>query len=116
MGCLPVISLPTEVDAFNVHLLRDAVLEVCAESTSVVVVDMTATTFIDAAAIGVLLPLGKRLHDSGGELRLVVSGAQVQRLLVLEVIRMNRFSRTFPNLTEALATDRLHLTHYAEAA
>jgi anti-anti-sigma factor len=116
MGGLPIISLPAEVDVLNIHLLRDAVLEARAEGASVVVVDMTMTTYIGAAAIGVLLPLATRLHNSGGELRLVIGGAGMPQRLLIEVYQLNRFSRIFTNMTEVLA-DALHQpVRYAHAA
>jgi anti-anti-sigma factor len=103
---LPAISLPAEVDTLNVGLLRDAVFQVCLENPPVVIVDMTKNTYIDAGTIGVLLPLAKRLRDSGAELRLLLGSARVPRRLVLEVFPLNQFSRIVETMAEALANDR----------
>jgi anti-anti-sigma factor len=103
---LPVITLPDEVDAANVGQLRDTVLEVSAEDPSVVIVDMTETTYIDASTIGVLLPLAKRLHDSGGELRVVLGSAPMPRHLLLEMFQLNQFSRIVTDMEEAVAGPR----------
>jgi anti-anti-sigma factor len=112
-GGLPVVSLPAEVDIANTDLLRSALLEVCT-GDSVVVVDMTITTLLTAAGVGILAPIGKRLQDAGGELRLVVGNARVQ--LVLELLKMDRLFRTFTNLPEALASDRRDPLSYDQAA
>ncbi len=114
MGGLPVVSLPAEVDVNNAHLLRGALIHACREGGPVVVVDMTATTFIDARVIGVLASLRKRMHDAGGELRLVVRSAKLLRLL--RVTHQDRLFRIFPNLDEAVTTDRPHQEPSARAA
>lgn len=102
IGNLPIVSLPAEIDIANAHLLRSALQKVCSEG-SVVVADMTITTLLTAAGIGVLAPIGKRMQDSGGELLLVVSNAKIR--FILEVLKLDGLFRIFTTLSEALAAD-----------
>lgn len=113
LGGLQVVSPPGEVDIANAHLLRSALLEACT-GASVVIVDMTMTTHFGAAGIGVLVSIGKQLQDAGGELRLVVRNAHVQR--ILEVVKIDQMFRIFMNLHEALAIDRRDPLPYGQAA
>ena len=109
----PVVSVPAEVDLLNDHLLRSALLKVCT-GTAVVIVDMTSTSHFSAAAIGALVTNGKRLQDSGGELRLVVGSAHLQR--VLKAVKVDQMFPISPTLAEALASDRRDPLPHAEAA
>jgi anti-anti-sigma factor len=112
-GGLPVVSLPAEVDVANEHLLRSTLLEVCT-GDSVVVVDMSITTHLAAAGVGMLYVIGSRLQAGGGELLLVAEDAQVQR--VLDVLEVDQLFPIFTNLPEALASDRRHALSYDQAA
>jgi anti-sigma B factor antagonist len=103
IGDLPVVSLPAEVEITNSHLLHDALEKVCSAG-SLVIVDMTATTFLDASGVGAVVPIGNMLQAEGGELRLVVGSAFVQR--VLKLLDVHLMFRTYTNLVEALADDR----------
>jgi anti-anti-sigma factor len=111
-GGLPVVSLPAEVDIANAELLRDALLEVCV-GPSVVIADMSSTSLLTAAAVGVLAPIGKRLHDDGGELRLVVRSERVR--LVLDVLKLDQLFPIFSSLPEAVDQD-CGLLRYGRAA
>lgn len=113
MSGFPVISVPAEVNIVNDHLLRNALLKVCT-GTAVVIVDMTSTSHFSAAGIGALVTNGKRLRDSGGELRLVVGSAHVQR--VLEALKIDQMLPISSTLAEALASDRRDPLPYAKAA
>lgn len=97
-GGVPVVSAPAEVDIMNTDLLRDALLDVCAMST-IVIVDMTATTFFDAGATGVLFSVAKKLRDSGGELRVVARHTRVRK--VLGVLKLDHAVPVFTTLTAA---------------
>lgn len=113
VGDLPVVSLPAVVDCANAHLLRSALQKACTAG-SIVVVDMTSTTFLDAAGVGAVAPIGTWLRETGGELRLVVRCNLVQRLL--ETLSVHRMFRTYTNLVDALASDRPDPLPYASAA
>ncbi len=112
-GGVPIVSLPAEIDLVNAHLLGSALHEVCI-GDSVVVADMTVTTLLTAAGLGILVPAGKRLQDAGGELRLVVPNAHVQR--VLHALKVDQLLHIFTNLPEAVVSDRRDPLSYDQAA
>jgi anti-sigma B factor antagonist len=70
-------------------MVSDALLGVLEQGVQGVVLDMTATTFCDCAAVRVLVQAHKHAAARGVELRLAVSGAAVRRVLaLLEADRM----------------------------
>jgi len=113
MGGLPIVSLPAEVDIANAHLVRSALEEECT-GDSVVVADMTMTTLLTAAGVNILVVMGTGLRDAGGELRLVVESAAVQR--VLEVLKIDQLLRIFPSLPDALGGEGEESLSYGRAA
>jgi anti-anti-sigma factor len=113
MGHLPVVALPAEVDILNAHLLHAALLEACI-GAPVVVVDMTATTHIDASGFNVLVTFRNLLRRVDGELRLVIRSAHVRR--VMGVIGLDQIFRIFTDLDEALPGDRSRALPYERAA
>lgn len=66
-----------------------------------VVVDLSAVTFIDSMALGVLLGASNRLRRHGGNLRLVVPGPQLRR--VFEIAQLDRVFSLDRTREDALA-------------
>ena len=59
---LVVVSLAGELDLYNAHAVREALLECCAETPDRLVVDLSEVKFIDSTALGVL-DRGAQPHD-----------------------------------------------------
>jgi anti-anti-sigma factor len=78
-----------------------ALLGVLEREVPGVVLDMTATTFCDCAAVRVLVQGHKRASARGIELRLAVGGAAVRRVLAL--LEADRLLAVYPDLAAALA-------------
>jgi anti-sigma B factor antagonist len=110
---IPVVSVPAEVDINNVYLLRSALFET-ATGSSVVVVDMTTTTFIDATGINALVAISNRLQPVGGEIRLAIGTERLRDML--QLLGLDHLFRIFTNLNEALRGDWSDSVPYAEAA
>jgi anti-sigma B factor antagonist len=72
-----------------------------APGTWVVIADMTATTFCDSAGIGTLVRAHKQATANGTELRLLLPGPAVLRVLTIQVI--NAVLPIYHSLEEALA-------------
>jgi hypothetical protein len=98
VGGLPVVFTPEEIDLVNADQLLHALLLATADAT-VVVVDMTATTFCDASTIDTLEWVNRQLKGHDGELRVIPAA------LAPPAIRATRAEQPFPiyaNLLEAL--------------
>ncbi len=58
-----VVSLAGELDLYNAHEVREALLECCAESPNRLVVDLSGVKFIDSTALGVLIEARTKLAE-----------------------------------------------------
>jgi anti-sigma B factor antagonist len=98
---MPVVITPEEIDITNADGLRGALLRAAAQGRRTYVVDMTRTRFCDSAGIHALLGAHSRARAEGGEVRLVVTGPAVRRILAIMAI--DRLMPVFERLDEALA-------------
>ena len=60
--------------------LKDALQDAIAAGARRIVIDMTATRFIDSTTLGVILGASKRLRPRGGELVLVIDHASIRKI------------------------------------
>ena len=72
-----------ELDLFTAPRLQEALLEGIEHGARRVVVDLSAVTFIDSTALGVLIGVGKRLLRARGSLGIICPQGGVRRLLEL---------------------------------
>lgn len=91
---LPVVSGPAEIDIANAGQLRAALLAATAQGHATIVVDLTETSFCDTSGLQVLVLAHRRAAAEGGELRLVVRSATLQRLFSLTGV-----DHVIPNFT-----------------
>jgi len=98
---IPVVTTPAAIDISNVDELRVALLSATAAGYATIVADMSATGFCDSAAFRELERAHQRAVAEGGEIRLVISNAQLLR--PFEVTGSRIPMRTFPALAAALA-------------
>lgn len=98
---VPVMATPEEIDITNADGLRAALLESAAHGHGRFVVDMSRTQFCDTAGLHALVGAHKRALAGGGEMRLVVSSAAVQRIFA--ITGLDRVIPNFTSLREALA-------------
>ena len=95
---VPVVTTPEQVDITNADGLRAALLESARHGR--LVVDMGRTEFCDTAGLHALVAAHKRALAEGGELRLVVAGAAVQRIFA--ITGLDRVIPSFTSVQEAL--------------
>lgn len=95
-----VISVSGESDLYGAESLRDH-LFAAADSSSVVIVDLSETTFVDSMTLGVLLGALKRHRSLGVTLRLVAADGPVRR--VLELTMLDRIFAIDGTQADALA-------------
>lgn len=98
---VPVVITPEEIDITNAGALRAALLRAGAQGRKTYVVDMTRTRFCDSAGLHALLGAHRRAQAEGGEVRFVVTGPGVRR--VLAIMAVDRVIPVFGRLDEALA-------------
>jgi anti-anti-sigma factor len=99
---VPVVITPEEIDIINADGLRAALLRAAAQGRTTYVVDMTRTRFCDSAGLQALIGAHRRARAEGGEVRFVVTGPAVRRILAIMAI--DRLIPVFDHLDEALAS------------
>lgn len=71
-----------------------------AESPSTVILDLSDATFLDSAALGVLVRGMKRCRQMGGDLRLCAIPAPIR--MIFELTRLDKAFLIFPTAQDAL--------------
>jgi anti-sigma B factor antagonist len=95
-----VVSLAGELDLYNAHEVREALIECCAEEPNRLVVDLAGVTFIDSTALGVLIEARTRMANRRGFL-LAAPGLETRR--ALEISGLDRHFAVHDSLDAALA-------------
>jgi anti-sigma B factor antagonist len=80
---LAVVTTPEEIDISNAGLLREALTSAIASRQRVTVVDMSGTEFCDSTGLNVLIRALDQAGDLGSELRLVLGGIALRRILAV---------------------------------
>jgi anti-sigma B factor antagonist len=96
-----VIKLPAEVDFSNKSLVLATLAGALASKPRVVVADGTGTGFCDCAAIHTLIKAHHEAVAAGAQLRVVIAGALVRR--VLELTGADQILLVYPSLVDAHA-------------
>lgn len=96
---LPVVTTPGELDIDNCRQLTHALLAAGGDAT-IVIADMTATTFVDGTSLSNLMRAYQRLQDNGIELRVATFNARVRWLMAY--LGDDRRLRIFDTLPEAI--------------
>lgn len=95
-----VVSLAGELDLYNAHQVREALLECCAEGPNRLVVDLSGVKFIDSTALGVLIEARMRMENRRAFL-LAAPGLETKR--ALEISGLDRHFAVHDSLDAALA-------------
>jgi anti-sigma B factor antagonist len=95
-----VVSLAGELDLYNAHEVREALLECCDEAPNRLVVDLSGVKFIDSTALGVLIEARTRLENRRAFL-LAAPGLETRR--ALEISGLDHHFAVHDSLDAALA-------------
>jgi anti-sigma B factor antagonist len=95
------MTLPAEVDISNAGLVRQDLLAVVAQGASLVIADMTATTFCDSAGVTALVRVARQATAQGSGLRLAAGAPAVIRMLALTGV--DKLIEVYPSVAAALA-------------
>jgi anti-sigma B factor antagonist len=101
-GGATVVRLAGELDLYNAHLVREALLEAAEEGPERLVVDLADVTFIDSTALGVLIEARKALANRRG-FALASPGLETRR--ALEVSGLDKHFAVHETLDAALAAE-----------
>jgi anti-anti-sigma factor len=96
-----VVHLAGELDLYNAHVVREALLACCAETPRRLVVDLGDVSFVDSTALGVLVEARSRLDDRQSFV-LAAPGGETRR--ALEISGLDRHFNVHPTVDEALAS------------
>lgn len=91
-GATQLVRISGEVDLSNARDVIEAVAHGVPDDVTLIVLDLTDTTYIDSAAIATLFRLSERLRDRRQDLRLVVPQASPIRA----VVELTRLSQVIP--------------------
>ena len=95
-----VVVLPAEIDVTNSELVHDRLVAALTPGVSVIVADMTATTFCDSSGVHAVIFAHEAADARGVEMRLAVSAdGSVQR--VLQLIGVSSVMPVYPSVAEA---------------
>lgn len=95
-----VVTAPEEIDVSNAGVLREALASAIASGQPVIVADMSGTEYCDSTGLNVLVRALEQVQQAGAELRLVMGGTGVQR--VLTVTGVAGMFRIYETLGQAL--------------
>jgi anti-sigma B factor antagonist len=98
---LAVVSVSGELDLYTAPRVRTGIEEAGAVGADMVIVDLSETSFIDSAALGVLVQETKRLESRGHSLVLVTSDPRTMR--VVELSGLSGVLRTYATLQDAIS-------------
>ena len=95
-----VVELAGELDLYNAHAVREALLSQAERGPDRLVVDLSRVTFIDSTGIGVLIEARTRLANRQAFL-LASPGLETRR--ALEISGLSRHFAVHETLADALA-------------
>jgi anti-sigma B factor antagonist len=96
------VALSGELDAYDAPALRAAFAELAGGRPGLLVVlDLSAVTFLDSTALGTIVGLLRRVREGGGQLRVVLPEGTARR--IFEVTALERALDVWPSRAAATA-------------
>ena len=95
-----IVRLAGELDLYNAHAVREALVQACADGPERVIVDLSEVEFIDSTALGVLIEARTKLENRRAFL-LAAPGLETRR--ALEISGLDRHFTVHDSLDDALA-------------
>jgi anti-sigma B factor antagonist len=96
-----VVAAAGEIDLYTAPQLHESLSAVIAEGAQRVVLDLSAVSFLDSTALGVLVTAIKALQPAGSELHLVCPDEKLRR--IIEITGLDSVMIIHRSLDEALA-------------
>ncbi|MCW2786359.1 MAG: anti-sigma-factor antagonist [Marmoricola sp.] len=99
-----IVAVAGELDLANQGQLRDVINELLMHGPAEILVDLTATTFIDSVSLGTLVGARRKAHTLRGTFALVLGNQRVRR--VFEITGLDKVFTTY----ESLEAWRTHIS------
>jgi anti-sigma B factor antagonist len=96
-----VVVLAGELDLYNADVVRETLLECCAEEPGRLVIDLGGVEFVDSTALGVLVEARARMSNPEA-FALAAPGLEARR--ALEVSGLDRHFRVHESVGDALSS------------
>ncbi len=97
-----IVEVDGQLVVSNRQEFKQAVLDEVEQGARLVVVDFTASPYIDSSGLGALVSLGKRVRELGGDLRLAALNEDLRTLF--ELTRLDALFPLFATRTDAVAS------------
>jgi anti-sigma B factor antagonist len=96
-----VVTVDGQLVVGNRQEFKQLVLDEVERGARQIVVDFASTAYIDSSGLGALVSLGKRIRESGGELRLAALNDDLRTLF--ELTRLDTLFPLYSSREDALA-------------
>lgn len=101
-GDVPIAVVQGEVDASNVADVGIAVRRLVTNQSSLLIIDLSPTSYLDSAGINLMFSLGDELRGRQLSLRLVIEpGSSIARML--SITGLDKTYPTYPTVEAALS-------------
>ncbi len=104
-GGQAVVSMPAEIDVTNANEVRETLRAAARQASSVLIIDMSATTFCDSAGVQAIIDVynqvGARNRSAATPTQLRLVATAVQRIITL--VGIDQLIPVYPTLEAALA-------------
>jgi len=98
-----IITLPREIDITNADEIPELITTACVPGVSVIIADLTGTTFCDSGGLQRLIQASHKAAAGGAELRLAIApGGAVSR--VIELTGLGQHLPVYPSAELAAAS------------
>ena len=96
-----IVRLPAEIDIDKSEAVCTQLCSACTPGVTMVIADLTTTTFCDCSGIGCLVQAHQFAAAHDAQLRLAVTHPAVSR--IVELTGLGQLLQVYPGLAEALA-------------
>lgn len=94
------VAVVGQLTVANRQDFKQAILDQMAQGARIVLVDLNEAAYVDSSGLGALVSLNRRLHDGGGELRLIGLNEDLKSLF--ELTRLDTLFPIYSSREEAL--------------
>lgn len=101
-GDWTIVAVSGEVDVATAPLMRERLVQLIANGTTHLVVDLSDVSFLDSIGLGVLVGALKRIRQAEGELRLIIPQERIIKLF--DITGLSQVFEISDRLDHALGT------------
>ena len=96
-GPQAIITMPAEIDAANADQVRQALLAAASPDVTVLIIDMSGTTFCDSAGVHAIITAYRQAAAAGTQFRLVTTSV----LRIFQITGTDQLIPIYPTLEAA---------------